>query len=96
MKIKNFECPESIRNYEKKNLGMSDAWWTSHLSHRPSEPVYYIVDCWISKCPLALFTTKLVLVFLQQFPNGIFNSGSLCAPIAQLSIKPINSSMGSN
>ena len=23
--------------------------------------------------------TKLVLVFLQQFPNGIFNSGSLCS-----------------
>jgi hypothetical protein len=29
---------------EKKMLGTSDAWKTSHLSHRPSEPAYYIVD----------------------------------------------------
>ena len=48
MKIKSFECPKSIRNYEKKYLGMSDAWWMSRLFHRPSEPVYYIVDCRIS------------------------------------------------
>ena len=45
MKIKSFECPKSIRNHEKKKLGTSDAWSTSHLSHRPSEPAYYIVDC---------------------------------------------------
>jgi hypothetical protein len=44
MKIKSFECP--IRNY-KKILGTSDTWLTSHLSHRPSEPVYYMVDCQI-------------------------------------------------
>ena len=44
MKIKSFECPNSIRNYEKL-LGTSDAWLTSRLSHRPSEPAYYIVDC---------------------------------------------------
>ena len=42
MKIKSFECPKSIRNYEKKNiLGTSDAWRTSRL---PSKPAYYIVD----------------------------------------------------
>ena len=45
MKIKSFECPKSIRNYEKKILGTSDAWSTSLWSHRPSEPAYYIVDC---------------------------------------------------
>ena len=28
---------------KKKILGMSDAWLTIHLSHRPSEPAYYIV-----------------------------------------------------
>ena len=49
MKIKSFQCPKSIRNYEKKILGTSDAWSTSCLSYRPSEPVYYIVDCRISK-----------------------------------------------
>ena len=45
MKIKSFECPESIRNYEKKILGTSEAWSTSRLSHRPSEPAYHFVDC---------------------------------------------------
>ena len=45
MKIKSFECPKSIRNYEKKILGTSGAWSTSRLSCRPSEPAYYIVDC---------------------------------------------------
>ena len=29
-------------------LGTSDAWSTSRLSHRPSKPAYYIVDCQIS------------------------------------------------
>ena len=43
-KIKSFECPKSIRNYQKKILGTSDAWSTSPLSHRPSKPAYYIVD----------------------------------------------------
>ena len=33
------------RFYEKKiMLGTSDAWSMSHLSHRPSEPAYYIAD----------------------------------------------------
>ena len=48
MKIKSFECPKSVRNYEKKILGTSDAWSTSHLSHQPSELAYYIIDCRIS------------------------------------------------
>ena len=29
----------------KKKIGKSDPWLTSRLSHRPSEPAYYIVDC---------------------------------------------------
>ena len=45
MKIESFECPKSIRSYEKKILGMSDAWSTSHLSQWPSKPAYYILDC---------------------------------------------------
>ena len=38
---------KSIRNYEKKKkiLGTSDAWSVSCLSHWPSKPAYYIVDC---------------------------------------------------
>ena len=54
MKIKSFECPKSIRNYEKKILGTSEAWLTSHLYHQPSKPAYYIVDCRISNCKLEL------------------------------------------
>ena len=50
MKIKSFECPTSIRNYEKKiMLGTSDAWSMSSSSYQPSEPEYYIEDCWIHR-----------------------------------------------
>ena len=45
IKIKSFECPKSIKNYKKKIFGTSNAWSTSFLSHRPSKPAYYIVDC---------------------------------------------------
>ena len=45
IKIKSFECSKSIRNYKKNN-----AWLTSHLSQRTSEPAYYIVDCRILIC----------------------------------------------
>ena len=37
MKVKSFECPKSIRNYEKKiMLGTSDAWSMSRSSQRAS------------------------------------------------------------
>ena len=49
MKMESFECPKSIKNYEKEIvLGTSDTWSTSRLSHRPSAPAYYNVDCRIS------------------------------------------------
>ena len=32
-------------------LGTSDTWSTSHLSQQPREPMYHIVDCWISENP---------------------------------------------
>ena len=39
-----------LQDFMKKTiLGTSDAWSTSHLSHRPSKTVYYIVDWWIFK-----------------------------------------------
>ena len=41
IKTKSFECPKSIRNYEKKMPGTSDPWSTSHSA-------YHIVDCQIS------------------------------------------------
>ena len=48
MNIKSFECPKSVRYYEKRiMLETSDTWSMSRSSHRPSKPVYYIEDCWI-------------------------------------------------
>ena len=37
---------------EKNLLGTSDTWWMCHLSHRPSEPAYYIEECGIYNLPL--------------------------------------------
>ena len=68
MKIKSFECLKSITNYEKKIIGMSDAWSTSGLSHWLSEPAYYIVDCQILTPPpfdpqlFCYFHVKLLVV----------------------------------
>ena len=44
IKIKSFECPKSIRNYEKKILGTSEAWSMSCLAHQTSDPEYFIED----------------------------------------------------
>ena len=44
MKKKGSECRKSIRNYENKIIGTSNAWSMIHLSHPPSEPAYYILD----------------------------------------------------
>ena len=66
MKIK------SSRNYEKKILGTSDTWSTSHMSHRPSEPAYYIVDCRIS-LPSSSIIKPLpnVVEFYNFLPNPV-------------------------
>jgi len=46
MKIKSFEYPKSIKNYKKNTLNIRRLVDKSFF-HRPSEPAYYIVDCWI-------------------------------------------------
>ena len=47
IKIKSFECPKSIRNYEKKILlGTSDAWLMSCLSQRPSVLYWRLSYLW--------------------------------------------------
>ena len=40
MKIKSFECLQSIRNYEKKILGTSNFWSMSQLSWVPKNLSY--------------------------------------------------------
>ena len=59
--MKSFECPMSIRNYEKIMLGTSDASSVSWSSNQPSEPPYYIEDCQISKkgLPICLIYKKI-------------------------------------
>ena len=42
--IKSFECPMSIKSIKKIIHGTSDSWSTNFLSHRPSNPAYYIVN----------------------------------------------------
>ena len=53
MKIKTFECPKSISNYEKKiMLGASDDWSMSRSFHQASEPsvLYWrLSDLWGEK-----------------------------------------------
>jgi hypothetical protein len=63
MKIKSFECPKSM-----KNNGTSDTWSASPLSHRPSEPVYHIVDCRIN--------TSFVRIFYPHSFHPRLNIGS--------------------
>ena len=70
MKIKSFECPNSIRNYEKNIFGTSNAWLTRRLSHRPSQPGYYIVDCWISRSENEKFPSEVP--YLLVFPDAQF------------------------
>ena len=62
MKKKSFECPKSERNYEKKILGMLDAWSTSRLSHQPTKTAYNIVDC----CILRNYWKQLQLAVAQK------------------------------
>ena len=76
MKIKSFECPKSIRNYEKQILGMSDAWSTSSLSHRPSELAYYIVDCRISDVSARVMVYQIFHTCAMQYDS--YMSCSLC------------------
>ena len=64
IKIKNFECTKSIKKLWKKILGTSDTWSTIRLSHRPSKPVYYIVDCRI----YTVFLSIPYLHFFCQYP----------------------------
>ena len=57
------------RNYEKKILGTSDAWWMSRLSQRPSNPAYYIEDCRILRAERFL---KFEFRFFGPQPTALF------------------------
>ena len=53
-------------------LETSDAWTMSRLSHRPSEPAYYIEDCRISTSPFQLVSLHLLSI---QFVLAILLAG---------------------
>ena len=66
-----------------KKIGTSDAWSTSRLSHRPSEPVYHIVDWQILEVVMEEMTNAQlvrldkridgqVYFFFQGFRHGYF------------------------
>ena len=60
---------------KKKILGTSDAWSTSRLSHRLSEPAYYIVDCRIFSVLhqinlLVIISKKISLFFLKRIEEN--------------------------
>ena len=79
-------CKEFCKILWKKiTLGTLDAWSTKGLSYRPSEPVYYILDCWISSfvrissfSSLLIFnlTLKNSVVNLRIFPHQVFRPSS--------------------
>ena len=52
---------------KKRILGTSDPCSTSHLSHRPSEPGYYIVDCRILN--VMILCSELKIGLLQNTPT---------------------------
>ena len=76
MKLKSFECPKSIRYYEKKILGTSDASSMSRLSHRPSEPAFYIVDCRILDVLARVMVYQIFHTCAMQYDS--YMSCSLC------------------
>ena len=54
----------------KKILERSDTCWTSCLSHQPSEPAYYIVDCRILRayCLMYILWPQGTLAIYQLLP----------------------------
>ena len=52
---------------KKRILGTSDPCSTSHLSHRPSEPGYHIVDCRILN--VMILCSELKISLLQNTPT---------------------------
>ena len=68
------------KNYFLKMCGhsklTSDAWSMIHLSHRPSEPANYILDCWIStRCNVCFIKIVLNIVAIHYlvYYNFLWN-----------------------
>ena len=75
-------------------LGTSEAWSLSRSSHRPSEPAYYIVDCWISvsssltsltvhtsmyKCLVKLNQVTYIILYITAFPYSFLQITDITA-----------------
>ena len=80
-KIERIFAKNFARNHEKKIiLGTSDAWSTIRLSHRPSNPAYYIVNWrilwreltsnrwwfWCESRILFWYTSYITLYYMSQ------------------------------
>ena len=62
MKLNDFLKEEIMK---KIILGTSDAWSMSRSSLRPSDPAYYIEDCWI------LDLRAYIVGLFQMFPSKL-------------------------
>ena len=51
------------KSWKKIIFGTSDAWSAICLSHRPSNPAYYIVNWRISECPTWYLNLEQTLIF---------------------------------
>ena len=71
IRIKSFECPKSIRNYEKIMLGTLHNLSMSCLSHRPIKPAYHTEDFWDF---WAVWATRAVRKNIFNFKPSYFFS----------------------
>ena len=63
---------------KKKILGTSDTWSTSRLSHRPSDPAYYIVDCRISDNQIKYENSVKIMTQPSDIPDSSYTSHRHC------------------
>ena len=88
------------RNYKKKMLGTSDACSMSHLSHRPSEPAYYIVNwpipnhtAWMQKFFFLIWPLYTLVHFRGKYGEATVNVPF--AKISQVDFRPANTGTSS-
>ena len=82
-------CKEFCKkSWKKIILGTSDAWSTIRLSHRPSDPAYYIVNWRIS-----IFSRVISGVLCQ---NGQIETGDIYVLAAGIMVNPLGRTIGVN
>ena len=66
------------KSWKKVILGTSDAWLTIRLSHRPSDPLYYIVNWRILILTISpSFCMKLIWISRNAWMQWVDNSNAI-------------------